>query len=154
MDLPCLKVHLARGAQIPQAMTPGSAACDIFACLDADLECFLKPFDRLPIPTGLRFEIPSGYFLSIRPRSGLALHKGFVLPNAPATIDTDFRGELKILAMNIDPKEAIVIKGGDRIAQLLLEKKHFFSFQKVEDPTLDLNMTERGEKGFGSTGYA
>ncbi len=106
------------------------------------------------IPTGLQFEIPDGYMISIRPRSGWALHSGMILPNAPATIDSDFRGELKILVMNLDQQKPIKIEHGDRIAQLLLERVIGFQWNRQQEPLERSSSTVRGSGGFGSTGLA
>jgi dUTP pyrophosphatase len=112
----------------------------------------LTPGSRATVPTGLTFEIPEGYFISLRPRSGLALREGLILPNAPATIDADFRGELKVIVGNIN-RDPVRIRHGDRIAQLLLEQIQPFAWEEVE--SLDeLSGTERGTGGFGSTGLA
>lgn len=98
------------------------------------------------IPTGLRVEIPAGYLLSVRPRSGLALRHGISLMNTPGTIDADFRGEVQIILVNFGPK-SFTVHNGERIAQLLLEKSIEIDWQEAE-----LSSTERGGGGFGSTG--
>ena len=148
-----VKVYRAPGAQLPKYATSGSAAMDVHACLPPDTTCKLHPGDRMSIPTGLYFEIPRGYFISIRPRSGLALKQGLCLPNAPGTIDSDYRGELKILVANFDPKKTIEIGHGDRIAQLLLERTQSFTWDEIDEPSA-LGASARGEQGFGSTGLA
>lgn len=149
---PIVKIHLAKGARLPTKATEGSAAFDVFACLPIDQYVSVSPGDRLLIPTGLYFEIPQGYFISLRPRSGLALKSGLTLPNTPATIDSDYRGELKVAVINLS-QESVEIKSGDRIAQLLLERSVDFAFQ--EEPSMEnLSPTERGQGGFGSTGIA
>ncbi|MEQ9364707.1 MAG: dUTP diphosphatase [Leptospirales bacterium] len=150
--IPHVKIHRAPGAKLPERATPGSAALDLHACLAPDTEMILTPGSRATVPTGLTFEIPEGYFISLRPRSGLALREGLILPNAPATIDADFRGELKVIVGNIN-RDPVRIRHGDRIAQLLLEQIQPFAWEEVE--SLDeLSGTERGTGGFGSTGLA
>ena len=148
-----VKVHRAAGAKLPSRATPGSAALDVYACLPPDTTCKLNPGDRMTIATGLYFEIPKGYFISIRPRSGLALKQGLCLPNAPGTIDSDYRGELKILVANFDPEKSIEIEHGDRIAQILLEKVQTFVWHEIEDAA-ELEPSQRAAQGFGSTGLA
>ncbi len=150
---PQVKVYRAPNARMPSHSTPGSAALDVRACLEPDTVCCIPPGKRMAIPTGLQFEIPEGYCISIRPRSGLALKSGLILPNSPGTIDSDYRGELKILVANIDLDNDIEIKHGDRIAQLLLEKVEEFVWAEVSESTMDTN-TQRGTGGFGSTGLA
>ncbi|MCS6984145.1 MAG: dUTP diphosphatase [Leptospiraceae bacterium] len=131
-------------AEIPTKKTPGSAGYDVYACLDEEI--VLKPFEVSSVPTGLKVAIPAGYHLSVRPRSGLALHQQVTLMNSPGTIDSDYRGEMRILLVNFGSKD-YTIKHGDRIAQILLEKNYDIEWQesKLED-------TQRGQGGFGSTG--
>ncbi len=141
------------GATIPKLATPGSAALDVYSCLPPDTIVRIAPGTRICIPTGLQFEIPPGYFISIRPRSGLALKAGLCLPNAPGTIDADYRGELQILVANMDPKNVIEIHHGERIAQLLLEKRVDFLWQESEKP-FSIEGTQRRDGAWGSTGLA
>ena len=150
---PKIKVYRASGAKLPRRATAGSAALDVHACLAPDTTCKLEPGQRMAIPTGLYFEIPKGYFISIRPRSGLALKQGLCLPNAPGTIDSDYRGELKILLANFDQEKSVEIEHGDRIAQLLLEKMQNFTWHEIENST-ELDPSPRAARGFGSTGLA
>ena len=109
--------------------------------------CTLEPMERRAVPTGLRVAIPMGWEGQIRPRSGLALRQGLSIPNAPGTIDSDYRGELKVLLINLGP-ESIEIERGMRIAQMLLTPAP----QATIELTTDLDDTERGDSGFGSTG--
>ncbi len=150
--IPRVKIHRAPGAKLPERATAGSAALDLHACLAPDTEMILTPGSRASVPTGLTFEIPEGYFISLRPRSGLALRDGLILPNSPATIDADFRGELKVIVGNLS-RDPIRLRHGDRIAQLMLEKIQPFEWDEVEGLD-DLSGTERGTGGFGSTGLA
>lgn len=131
-------------AVVPEKKSEQAAGYDIFACLEKELTIY--PLEVVAVPTGLRLAIPERFHLSIRPRSGLALHHQITLINSPATIDSDFRGELKILMINLG-KEPYTIQHGDRIAQALLEKNYHITWQEGK-----LNITQRGEGGFGSTG--
>jgi len=130
---------------LPEYATSGSSGMDIRAHLSEDQ--ILKPFERKLIPTGLFIELPLGYEAQIRPRSGLAIKQGITCLNSPGTIDADYRGEIKIILINLSQQEQ-VIQSGDRIAQMVI--------QKVEKATLNevnkLEITERNEGGFGHTG--
>ena len=130
---------------LPKYETEGSAGMDLRANLDGDI--VLAPMERRLIPTGLSIELPRAHEGQIRPRSGLAYKKGITVLNSPGTIDTDYRGELKILLVNLSNEE-FTISHGDRIAQLIIAK--------FEQPTLNqvesLESTDRNEGGFGSTG--
>lgn len=136
---------------MPEKATEGSAAYDVRAFLPADTEVLLLPSQRFAVPTGLYFAIPRGYFISLRPRSGLAAKHGITLINSPATIDSDYRGELKVLMIN-HGTEPFQIQNHDRIAQLLLEKSEPLSWKPVDSS--ELGITERSGGGFGSTGLA
>jgi len=130
---------------IPQYETSGSVGLDMRAHLKEPI--MLKPLQRALIPTGIYIELPDGLEAQIRPRSGLALKKGLSVLNAPGTIDSDYRGEIKILMINLS-NESTVINTGERIAQMIINK-----IEKVELLEVDeLNETERGEGGFGHTG--
>ena len=132
--------------QLPDYKTEGSSGFDIKACLTKDFN--LKPGERGLIPTGLSFEVPPGFELQCRPRSGLALKKGLTVLNTPGTIDSDYRGEIKIIIFNTS-KENITIKDQDRIAQLVLCPVFKAKFIKQDK----LNESKRGGGGFGSTGF-
>lgn len=112
-----------------------------------DTAVVLQPLERMLVPTGLFVELPLGYEAQIRPRSGLAIRQGITCLNSPGTIDSDYRGEIKIILINLSPEEQVV-QPGDRIAQMVI--------QKVEKgrwvPVVTLNETVRNENGFGSTG--
>jgi len=129
---------------LPEKKTPGAAAYDVRAWLGQPL--VLNPGERHAIPTGLIMEIPEGFLISVRPRSGLAIEHGITMINAPGTIDSDFRGELKILTINLGDKP-YTIENGDRIAQLLLERSLPLEWEEGEP-----GKSTRGENGFGSTG--
>ena len=107
----------------------------------------LKPLQRALIPTGLYIELPDGYEAQVRPRSGLALKKGVTVLNSPGTIDSDYRGEIKVIMINLS-NETTIINTGERIAQLIVAKYEKVQFKEVDE----LNETERGEGGFGHTG--
>ena len=132
-------------AILPQYMTVGAAGCDVSACLEKPIA--VEPLQRIAVPTGLTVEIPAGYEIQVRPRSGLALKKGLTVVNAPGTIDSDYRGEVKILLVNLNPA-TVEIEPGERIAQLVLGKVE--QIQWTESATL--SETSRGAGGFGSTG--
>ena len=134
------------GAQAPVYSTKEAAGADIRAFLPDG------PITRLPgefrmIPTGIRLEIPVGYEVQVRPRSGLAAKHGITVLNSPGTIDSDYRGEVKVILIN-HGKEEFIINSGDRIAQLVAARVEQALFQLSDE----LNDSERGEGGFGSTG--
>jgi len=117
----------------------------VMAAIDAPIS--LAPFDRMAIPTGLTIAIPSGYEIQVRPRSGLALKQGLTVANAPGTIDSDYRGEIKVIVINLG-QDAVEITRGMRIAQLVLAP---VTMARLE-PVAALDETDRGDGGFGSTG--
>jgi dUTP pyrophosphatase len=130
---------------LPAYETSGSAGMDLRAFLEEDV--VLGPLDRKLIPTGLYIELPEGYEAQLRPRSGLAFKHGISLPNTPATIDSDYRGEIKIALINLS-NEPFTVKSGERIAQMVIARHE----QAILIPVDVLNETKRGEGGFGSTG--
>lgn len=130
---------------MPAPATPGSAGFDLAAAIEG--ECVLQPAERMLVPTGFAIAVPEGYEAQIRPRSGLALRHGIVLPNAPGTIDSDYRGELKVILMNAGA-EPFTLKRGDRIAQLVVAPVVRAEWREVSS----LDETERGQGGFGHTG--
>jgi dUTP pyrophosphatase len=130
---------------LPAYETSGSAGMDIRAFITEKV--VLGSLERKLIPTGLYLEIPEGYEAQLRPRSGLAFKHGISLPNTPATIDSDYRGEVKVALINLS-KEDFTIQSGDRIAQMIIAKHEKAELIPVET----LNDTTRGEGGFGSTG--
>ena len=145
-----LRVCIARqpggeGLPLPTLATPGSAGFDLAAAVES--ECVLQPGERLLVPTGFAIAVPRGYEAQVRPRSGLALRHGIILPNAPGTIDSDYRGELKVIVMNAGA-EPFAIKRGDRIAQLVVAPVVQAQWEEVAS----LDDTERGAGGFGHTG--
>jgi len=139
-----------RSVALPSYETAGAAGADIRANLPADIrgEGFtLNPMERRIVPTGLRVEIPMGFEMQIRPRSGLALKHGITLPNTPGTIDSDYRGPLGVLLVNLGAAP-FLINHGDRIAQLIIAPVVQAGFDVVDA----LGDTARGAGGFGSTG--
>jgi len=130
---------------LPKYESDGASGIDVRAQIDEDI--VLSPRQRVLIPTGLCFEIPQGYEVQARPRSGLAIKKGIALVNSPGTIDADYRGEIKIIVINLG-EESVEIKDQDRIAQLVVAPVLQADFQWTEE----LSDTDRGEGGFGSTG--
>ncbi len=140
-----IRIKAEKGAVIPHYATEGAAGADISAYLSAPVT--LRPGEYKAIPTGLFMEIPEGYEVQVRPRSGLALKHGITVLNAPGTIDSDYRGEVKVILIN-HSSEAFTIQNGDRIAQIVVARVHRLPFVEVDD----LSATERGEGGFGSTG--
>ena len=137
--------RLSPKVTMPQYKTIGSSGMDIAAFLDNEI--LIKPSEKKIIPTGIKLKIPKGYEVQIRPRSGLAANNDITVLNTPGTIDSDYRGEIKVIIYNhsnIDFK----IKNGDRIAQMVLTPVTKIQFEE----TNDLPETVRGEGGFGSTG--
>lgn len=135
------------GLQLPAYETSGSAGMDVRAALPAAEPMVLKPGERAMVPTGLSVAIPEGFEIQVRPRSGLAAKHGLTCLNTPGTIDSDYRGEIKVILINLS-QEAFTIQRGERIAQLVLAPVTRLAWQQVE--TLD--ETVRGAGGFGSTG--
>lgn len=136
-----------RALGLPVYATPGAAGADLRANLPDRGSVSLAPGARALVPTGLRLAIPEGYEVQLRPRSGLALRHGITLPNAPATIDSDYRGPLGVIVMNAGDAP-FVIAHGDRIAQLVVAPVLRARFVETEE----LDDTARGTGGFGSTG--
>lgn len=130
---------------LPEYATSGSSGMDIKAYLDTQQT--LQPFERVLIPTGLFIELPEGFEAQIRPRSGLAIKQGITCLNTPGTIDADYRGEIKIILINLSQEEQ-VIHHGDRIAQMVIQKVEKGIWKLAEE----LQITERNAGGFGHTG--
>lgn len=137
-----MRVQRLKGVALPAYATVGSVGLDLCAAEDVVLE----PLERKLVPTGLGVEIPEGFEGQVRPRSGLALKHGLALVNAPGTIDSDYRGELGVILINLG-RAVVELHKGDRIAQLVI-----CPVARVEVVEGDLTSTERGEGGFGSTG--
>jgi len=139
--------HFDKNLSLPKYQTSMAAGADIAACLGPGQKIVLRPEEKLLIPTGLIFEIPQGFEIQVRPRSGISLKTGIYLPNAPGTIDCDYRGELKILVGNRSDKDEVICHG-DRLAQLVLAPVVQADFYLVEN----ISKTPRGDSSFGSTG--
>ena len=135
---------LDQGLPTPTYAYPGDAGLDLYSSID----CVIEPGKRCGIPTGIAVAIPDGYAGFVQPRSGLALRQGLSIVNTPGLIDSKYRGEIVVIALNTDDKETIEITRGDRIAQLVIQKVPIVQITEVEE----LDSTERGEKGFGSSG--
>ncbi len=142
--IPLQPLHNA--AQIPRYAYPGDGGCDL--CATESL--VLRPFERALVSTGIALAIPIGYAGFIVPRSGLAIKHGISVINAPGLIDSNYRGEIKVPLINLDPQSAFTIQAGDRIAQLVIASVEHASFAIHEN----LDVTERGCGGFGSSGVS
>ena len=150
MRPPTIKIQRLRpnrdaDLSLPQYMTPQAAGMDVCAAVEDDVQ--LKPGDIALIPTGFAVAIPEGFEVQIRPRSGLAVRHGISLVNAPGTIDADYRGEVKIGIIHLG-SETYVIRRGDRIAQMIVQKIYQARLQIVDQ----LDTTQRARGGFGHTG--
>ncbi len=131
-------------AVLPRYSHPGDAGADLVTTVDVSLE----PGERALVPTGIGIALPTGFVALVHPRSGLAADLGLSIVNAPGTIDAGYRGEIKVLLVNLDPSQAIVLHRGDRIAQLVVQRVEQASFVEVET----LPGSTRGDGGYGSTG--
>lgn len=140
-----IKVNNTSSNPGPEYATPGSSGMDLRASLEAPVS--LKPLERKLLPTGLFLEIPEGFEVQVRPRSGLAINHGLTCLNSPGTVDSDYRGEIKIILINLSNEEHI-IQHGDRIAQMVVSKIE----KAILQPSSELNSSLRGAGGFGHTG--
>lgn len=136
-----------QGLSLPARQTPGAAGVDLCAALPQDEPVVLAPGARALIPCGFVIALPEGFEAQVRPRSGLAMNFGVTVLNAPGTIDCDYRGEVKVLLVNLGG-QLFVVRRGERIAQMVIAPVTSVVFSIVED----LDDTDRGTKGFGSTG--
>lgn len=140
-----IKIVNTSGLELPQYSTPHSAGMDVRAAVERPVT--IMPGERRLIPTGLRVQLPDGFELQMRPRSGLALKRGVTLLNSPGTIDADFRGEIGVIIIN-HSDESFTVERGDRIAQMVLA-----SYERIcWDETDSLDDSERGDGGFGHSG--
>lgn len=140
-----VKVVNKSGQALPAYATELAAGMDVRAAISEPI--VLKPLGRAMVPTGLFIEIPAGYEVQVRPRSGLAAKKGVTVLNAPGTIDADYRGEVCVILVNLSD-EAFTVESGERIAQLVLAKHEVIEWEEVSE----LTESGRGKGGFGSTG--
>jgi dUTP pyrophosphatase len=145
MSSPEVKIVNTSANALPEYATSGSSGMDIRA--DIDVPVILQSLERVMIPTGLFIELPDGYEAQVRPRSGMAIKQGITCLNTPGTIDADYRGEIKIILINLSQEEQ-VIHPGDRIAQIVIQKVERIKWKVVEQ----LEVTERNAGGFGHTG--
>jgi dUTP pyrophosphatase len=146
LSIPVKYLPHAEGLPVPQRMTADSSGCDIAAAVDGPL--VVQPGERALVPTGLVFETPRGYEVQVRPRSGLAIKHGVTVLNAPGTVDADYRGEVKVILINLG-SEPFTVKRGDRIAQAVPARvASDVDFERRGD----VSDTRRGEGGFGHTG--
>lgn len=130
---------------LPAYATSQSAGMDLRANIESPIT--LHPMERILVPTGIRIELPEGYEAQVRPRSGLALKHGITVLNTPGTIDSDYRGELKVLLVNLS-NDDFVVNAGERVAQMVIARHETATWEEVEV----LDETERGEGGYGHTG--
>ena len=130
---------------LPSYATDGASGMDVRACVNEAI--LLQPLQRALIPTGLSIELPQGYEAQIRPRSGLALKQGITVLNTPGTIDADYRGEVKVILINLS-NQNVTIQNGERIAQMVFQKVERVALHEV----VSINETQRGTGGFGHTG--
>lgn len=140
-----VKIIKEEGVELPKYMTEESAGMDIRAFINEPI--VLGSLERVLVPTGIKLEILKGYEVQVRPRSGLAIKHGITLLNTPGTIDSDYRGEVKIIVVNLS-KDEYKIENGERIAQLVLQKVYQMDLEEVTE----INITERNDGGFGHTG--
>lgn len=145
ITIPVVRLDHARGLPLPAYASPGSAGVDLRAAVEGDQT--IEPGQRLQVPTGLILQLPDGFEGQVRPRSGLAIRHGVTLLNTPGTIDSDYRGEVKVILVNLG-QEGFRLSRGDRIAQLVVAPVS----QVVLKETDSFVSTDRGEGGFGSTG--
>lgn len=137
-------VRLDPDVPVPAYAHPGDAGADLVTTVDVSL----APGERVLVPTGVALALPDGYVGLVHPRSGLAARSGLSIVNAPGTIDAGYRGEVKVCLVNLDPREPVVLRRGDRIAQLVVQRFERATFVEVEA----LPESVRGEGGYGSTG--
>ncbi|HZF65618.1 MAG TPA: dUTP diphosphatase [Chitinophagaceae bacterium] len=140
-----VKIRNESDHPLPSYATEGAAGMDVRAFLSKPV--VLQPLERILVPTGLSIELPTGYEAQIRPRSGVAIKQGITCLNSPGTIDADYRGEIKIILINLSSQEQS-IENGDRIAQMVVQRVEKIGWEPVEE----LATTDRSTGGFGSTG--
>ena len=140
-----IKIINKSSNDLPKYETESSAGMDIRAYLENEI--IIKPLERTLIPTGLYISLPKGHEAQIRPRSGLAIKRGITVLNSPGTIDADYRGEICVILINLSNEE-YTVKNSDRIAQVIIAKHSNVVWEEV----IELDLSSRGNKGFGSTG--
>jgi dUTP pyrophosphatase len=142
--VPVALLRLDRGLPVPSYAHPGDAGADLMTTVDVTL----APGERTLVPTGVAVALPDGFVGLVHPRSGLAARHGLSIVNAPGTVDAGYRGEIKVCLVNLDPREPVVLRRGDRIAQLVVQRVEHAQFVEVES----LDASVRGDGGYGSTG--
>jgi dUTP pyrophosphatase len=147
VEIPITRLPHSDGLELPSYATQHAAGLDLRAAVAEDAPLTLKPGARALVPTGLAIALPEGYEAQVRPRSGLALKAGVTCLNSPGTIDADYRGEVGVILANLG-QEPVVIRRGDRIAQLVVARYERIAWSETES----LEQTARGAGGFGSTG--
>ena len=143
-DVKILVLPHGKGLELPAYATEGSAGLDLRAAEGA----VLQPGAHLLLPTGIAVALPAHFEGQVRPRSGLAMKHGVTVLNAPGTIDSDYRGEIKVIMVNLDPREPVRLAAGDRIAQLVIQRVEHATFHEVSE----LPGSDRGAAGYGSSG--
>jgi dUTP pyrophosphatase len=143
-EVPILVRRVDPDLDLPAYANPGDAGADLVSTIDVSL----LPGERAIVPTGIAIALPHGYAAFVHPRSGLAARCGVTTLNSPGTIDAGYRGEIRVIVVNLDPKEPVELRRGERIAQLVVQKVEHARFVEVET----LPGSARGEGGFGSTG--
>jgi dUTP pyrophosphatase len=139
-----LIARLDPAVPVPAYAHPGDAGVDLVTTVDAEVAAG----ERVLLPTGIAIALPEGYAAFVHPRSGLAVRYGVSLVNAPGTVDAGYRGEIRVSLVNLDPRDPVVLRRGDRIAQLVIQRVEHAVFHEVER----LPGSDRGEGGFGSSG--
>jgi len=137
-------IRLDPDLPLPSYAHPGDAGADLVTAVDVTL----APGERALVPTGIAMAVPQGYVALVHPRSGLAARHGLSIVNTPGTIDAGYRGEVKVLLVNLDPREPVVLRRGDRVAQLVVQRVETVGFVEVDA----LPESARGDGGYGSTG--
>ena len=143
-QVPVALLRLDRDLPPPSYAHPGDAGADLMTTVDVTL----APGERTLVPTGVALALPEGYVGLVHPRSGLAARHGLSIVNAPGTVDAGYRGEIKVCLVNLDPREPVVLRRGDRIAQLVVQRVEQARFVEVDS----LDASARGDGGYGSTG--
>lgn len=145
MDRLKVKIINKSGNPLPSYETPSAAGLDVRAFIKEPI--VLQPMQRVLVPTGLRVQLPEGYEMQIRPRSGMALKHGITLANSPGTVDADYRGEIGVIVINLS-ESPFVINDGDRICQMVITRYSHVEWEQVDE----IDQTVRGDGGFGHTG--
>jgi dUTP pyrophosphatase len=142
--VPVALLRLDRDLPVPSYAHPGDAGADLMTTVDVTL----APGERVLVPTGVALALPEGYVGLVHPRSGLAARHGLSIVNAPGTVDAGYRGEIKVCLVNLDPREPVVLRRADRVAQLVVQRVEQAQFVEVDS----LDASVRGDGGYGSTG--